>query len=136
MEQPERHRLPNDRDALTHHVCIKYAAEAADGQSTQITEKNAYITVGFFPDTQRVGEVFIKVDKSGGLESVMADLACIFMSLGLQHGIPLDSFVSKLIGVRVEFSGDGWTSNPEIPKCASLVDYLGKWLALKWIRAD
>ncbi len=111
-----RHRLPVERRSLTHHFTVG----GHDG----------YITVGLFPDGQP-GEIFVNIAKEGStLGGLMTSFAKA-ISIGLQYGVPLKLLCEKFSHVRFEPSG--WTSIPEIGFASSIMDYIFRWLQLRFI---
>ena len=110
--RPVRRRMPDEREAITHHFSI--------------ADHDGYVTVGKYEDGSP-GEVFMKMAKQGSTVSGLMDSLAICMSLALQHGVPLQVMVDKLSHMRFEPSG--FTGNPEIPMAKSIVDYLVRWLA-------
>jgi ribonucleoside-diphosphate reductase alpha chain len=116
---PVRRRLPDDRAALTH----KFSVGGQEG----------YITVGLYDDGSP-GEVFVKMSKQGSTVSGLMDSVAIAWSMALQHGVPVESLISKYIDHRFEPSG--FTGNPRIPMARSVVDYLARWMASKFLSAD
>ena len=113
---PVRRRLPDDRAALTH----KFSVGGQEG----------YITVGLYDDGTP-GEVFVKMSKQGSTVSGLMDSVAIAWSMALQHGVPVESLISKYIDHRFEPSG--FTENPRIPMARSVVDYLARWMASKFL---
>lgn len=113
-------KLPEERTGVTHKFSINGSLKG-------------YITANCYPDG-RLAEVFITCHRTGGLERGMTTALAIAISTGLQHGIPLKKFTSKLIGMT--FEPQGLTSNKDIPMCKSLADYLGRWLALKFLPSE
>jgi ribonucleoside-diphosphate reductase alpha chain len=113
---PVRRRLPDDRAALTH----KFSVGGQEG----------YITVGLYDDGTP-GEVFVKMSKQGSTVSGLMDSVAIAWSMALQHGVPVESLISKYIDHRFEPSG--YTENPRIPMARSVVDYLARWMASKFL---
>lgn len=109
--QPCREPLPATRAALTHRF--------------QVAGHEGYIIVGLYPDG-RPGELFVEVARQGSTLGGLMDAIAVQVSLGLQHGVPLEAIVQKMAFVRFEPSGP--TDNPEIPLASSLVDYVGRWL--------
>ncbi len=107
-----RHVLPATRDSITHKFTIG--------------NHEGYLTVGMHPDG-RVGEIFIKMSKEGSTISGMCQAFCRAFSLSLQHGLSLEDAVVRFRGMRFEPMGS--TNNPEIPECASIVDYVARYLA-------
>lgn len=111
-----RHRLPTERISLTHHFTIA-------GQ-------DGYITVGLFPDGQP-GEIFINIAKEGSTLGGLMNSFAKAISIGLQYGVPLKLFCDKFSHTRFEPSG--WTSNPEIGFAKSIMDYIFRWLQLRFL---
>lgn len=119
-----RERLPNDRQSITRSFRLRY--QHTDGRDDVMSFE---FIVGLFPDG-RPGEVFIRADKTGTLASGALDATAVMMSLLLQHGVPLETIVSKLKGIR--FSPSGWTGDKDVPNCSSPLDLLAKWLEYKF----
>ncbi len=117
--RPVRRRMPDEREAITHHFSI--------------ADHDGYITVGKYEDGSP-GEVFMKMAKQGSTVSGLMDSLAICMSLALQHGVPLQVLTDKLSHMRFEPSG--FTGNPEIPMAKSIVDYLVRWLGSKFLSED
>ncbi|HWD25398.1 MAG TPA: ribonucleoside-diphosphate reductase, partial [Acidimicrobiales bacterium] len=80
------------------------------------------------------GEVFMKVSKQGSTLSGVMDAFAIAVSLGLQHGVPLSTFVRKYTNMR--FDPAGITDDPELRLASSLVDYIFRRLALDYLTVD
>jgi ribonucleoside-diphosphate reductase alpha chain len=118
-KKPHRHRLPAERQAITH----KFDVAGHEG----------YITVGLYPDGQP-GEIFLKMAKEGSTVSGLMDTFATSVSLALQYGVPLRDLVNKFAHVRFEPSG--FTGNPEIPIAKSIVDYIFRWLGSRFLPAD
>ncbi|HTW99675.1 MAG TPA: hypothetical protein VMD59_12905, partial [Acidimicrobiales bacterium] len=114
-----RRRLPRKRQSKT------FAFRVADCEG--------YVTVGEYEDHQP-GEVFIKVSKQGSTLSGVMDAFAIAVSLGLQHGVPLSTFVRKYSNIR--FEPAGITDDPELRLASSLVDYIFRRLALDYLPID
>ncbi len=117
--KPPRRRLPDERQAITHHF--------------RIADHDGYITVGMYEDGSP-GEVFMKMAKQGSTVSGLMDSLAICMSLALQYGVPLTTLADKLSHMR--FDPSGFTGNPEIPSAKSIVDYLVRWLSAKFLTED
>ncbi|HEX2297706.1 MAG TPA: hypothetical protein VHH34_04175 [Pseudonocardiaceae bacterium] len=81
-----------------------------------------------------LGEVFTRFGKEGSTTAGLMDLLSIAISLGLQHGVPLQTFVAKFKDQR--FEPMGLTDDPDIPNAASVGDYLARRLAHDWLDAD
>ena len=116
VKQPIRERLPRKRRSNT------FAFRVADC--------DGYVTVGEYADG-RPGEVFMKVAKQGSTLAGIMDAFAIAVSLGLQHGVPLATFVRKYTNVR--FEPAGITDDPEIRIAQSLVDYIFRRLAVDYL---
>ena len=114
-----RTRLPRKRRSNT------FAFRVADCEG--------YVTVGEYEDG-RPGEVFMKVSKQGSTLSGVMDAFSISVSLGLQHGVPLSTFVRKYTNMR--FEPAGITDDPELRLASSLVDYIFRRLALDYLSFD
>ncbi|HEX3471063.1 MAG TPA: vitamin B12-dependent ribonucleotide reductase, partial [Silvibacterium sp.] len=111
-----RHRLPEERASLTH----KFGIAGHEG----------YITVGLYPNGQP-GEIFIKMAKEGSTVSGLMDSFATAVSLSLQHGVPLRVLCEKFAHSRFEPSG--WTGNEHIGYAKSIMDYIFRWLQLRFL---
>jgi ribonucleoside-diphosphate reductase alpha chain len=111
-----RHRLPEERASLTH----KFSIAGHEG----------YITVGLYPNGQP-GEIFIKMAKEGSTVSGLMDSFATAVSLSLQHGVPLKVLCEKFAHTRFEPSG--WTGNEHIGFAKSIMDYIFRWLQLRFL---
>jgi len=116
---PVRRKLPDERAAITHKF--------------RVGEQEGYMTVGLFSDGTP-GEVFINVNKQGSTVSGLMDTVAMLTSYALQYGVPLHELASKLKNSRFEPSGP--TSNRQIPIATSIVDYVFRWLELKFDAAN
>lgn len=114
--RPRRRRLPNERKSITH----KFAVGNHEG----------YITVGLYDDGSP-GELFVTISKEGSVISGLMDSFAKAVSIGLQYGVPLEVLVNKFVHVR--FEPYGFTNNPNIRIAKSIVDYLFRWLAMKFL---
>jgi ribonucleoside-diphosphate reductase alpha chain len=112
----KRRRLPDERQSVTH----KFSVGGHDG----------YLTVGMYEDGTP-GEIFIVMAKAGSTLSGVMDSFATALSLGLQHGVPLRLFVNKFSHVR--FEPHGFTKNPDIPIAKSIIDYIFRWLGIKFL---
>ncbi len=118
-EVPRRRKLPEERHSLTH----KFTVAGHEG----------YIHVGKYEDGSP-GEIFIKMSKEGTTLSGVMDALALALSMNLQYGVPLEVLCQKLVGAR--FEPMGVTTNKEIPRVTSMMDYLGRWLALKFLTKE
>jgi ribonucleoside-diphosphate reductase alpha chain len=116
---PRRRKLPDERHALTH----KFDIQGHEG----------YITVGLFDDGQP-GEIFLVMAKEGSTISGFADAFAQAISYALQYGVPLQDLVDKFSHVRFEPSG--MTKNPDVRFAKSIVDYIFRWMATKFLSTD
>ncbi|MGC8834349.1 MAG: vitamin B12-dependent ribonucleotide reductase, partial [Armatimonadota bacterium] len=114
--KPVRRRLPDERKAITH----KFSVAGHEG----------YITVGMYEDGSP-GEIFIVMSKEGSVISGLMDSFATAISLALQYGVPLSVLVKKFSHVR--FEPAGFTNNKDIPIAKSVIDYIFRWLALKFL---
>ena len=120
MPQPPRHRLPRERESLTH----KFSVAGHEG----------YITAGKYEDGS-LGEIFLTdIGKDGSTLRGMMNAFATAISIGLQYGVPLETFVRKFSYMR--FDPEGMTTNPEIPFAKSLPDYIMRWLASRFLDPD
>ncbi|MFA5800265.1 MAG: hypothetical protein WC840_04880, partial [Candidatus Peribacteraceae bacterium] len=92
-----------------------------------------YLHVGMYEDGSP-GEIFIKMSKEGSTLSGVMDTLALSLSMNLQYGVPLEVLCEKLVHTR--FEPMGMTTNREIPMVKSLMDYLGRWLALKFLSKE
>jgi len=99
----------------------------------RVADCEGYVTVGEYEDG-RPGEVFMKVSKQGSTLSGVMDAFAIAVSLGLQHGVPLSTFVRKYTNMR--FEPAGITDDAELRLASSLVDYIFRRLALDYLSLD
>ena len=116
VERPLRKRLPVERTALTH----KFEVGGHEG----------YITVGLYEDGTP-GEIFLRMAKEGSTVSGLMDSFATAVSLALQYGVPLPALVDKFSHTR--FDPQGFTRNPEIPIAKSVMDYIFRWLASRFL---
>ncbi len=113
--KPKRVRLPDERQAITH----KFSISGHEG----------YLTVGCYPNG-KPGEMFISMAKEGSVVSGLMDSFATSVSIMLQYGVPLKVLVNKFSHARFEPSG--FTSNKEIPIAKSVMDYIFRWMDLKF----
>jgi ribonucleoside-diphosphate reductase alpha chain len=108
-----RRRLPRKRPSQT----VSFSVAGAEG----------YMTAGSYPD-DGLGEVFLKLGKQGSTLAGVMDAFSMAISVGLQYGIPLDSYVAKFTNMR--FEPAGLTDDPDIRLASSVMDYIFRRLAL------
>jgi len=117
--RPARRRLPDERQAITHKF--------------DIAGHEGYITVGLFDDGTP-GEIFLTMEKEGSTISGFADAFAQAISYALQYGVPLPVLVDKFSHARFEPSG--MTKNPEVRFAKSIVDYIFRWMATKFLSQE
>ena len=121
--RPVRKRLPKQRSATV----TRFSVAGAEG----------YMTASTYPD-DGVGEVFLKLGKQGSTLAGVMDAFSVAISVGLQYGIPLESYVAKFTNMR--FEPAGITDDPDIRIASSVMDYIFRRLALDYLpyeqRAD
>ena len=110
-----RRALPLTRQSLTH----KFSIASHEG----------YLTIGLYDDGSP-GEIFIKISKEGSALSGMVQGFCRAFSLALQHGLSIDEAVVRFKGMRFEPCGQ--TSNPDIPEADSIIDYVARYLEIRF----
>ncbi|MET7304569.1 vitamin B12-dependent ribonucleotide reductase [Embleya sp. NPDC005575] len=111
--RPVRKRLPKGRPGIT----TSFSVGGAEG----------YMTANSYPD-DGLGEVFLKMSKQGSTLAGMMDAFSIAVSVGLQYGVPLETYVSKFTNMR--FEPAGLTDDPDVRMAQSIVDYIFRRLAL------
>ncbi len=119
VETPKRRKLPDERNSITHKF--------------DIAGHEGYITVGLFDDGTP-GEIFLVMAKEGSTISGFADAFAQAISYALQYGVPLQALVDKFSHARFEPSG--MTKNPEVRFAKSIVDYIFRWLATKFLNPE
>jgi ribonucleoside-diphosphate reductase alpha chain len=117
--RPVRRRLPRQRPATV----TRFSVAGAEG----------YMTASSYPD-DGVGEVFLKLGKQGSTLAGVMDAFSMAISVGLQYGIPLDSYVAKFTNMR--FEPAGLTDDPDIRIASSVMDYIFRRLALDHLPRD
>lgn len=114
-----RKRLPEDRQSITH----KFSIVGHEG----------YVTIGQYEDGTP-GEMFIRMSKAGSVISGLMDGFALSISMALQYGVPLDVLVEKYTHTRFEPSG--FTANKNIPMTTSILDYIFRWMASKYLKDE
>ncbi|HET8582527.1 MAG TPA: vitamin B12-dependent ribonucleotide reductase, partial [Jatrophihabitans sp.] len=118
-QRPTRKRLPKARPSRT----TSFAVGGAEG----------YMTAGSYPD-DGLGEVFLKLGKQGSTLAGVMDAFSIAVSIGLQYGVPLETYVQKFTNLR--FEPAGLTDDPDIRMAQSVMDYIFRRLALDYLPFD
>ena len=114
-----RHRLPDDRHAVIHKFSVG--------------EHEGYLTVGEYSNGEP-GEVFVHISKEGSTVSGLMDTVGALTSVALQSGVPLETLVRKFSHSRFEPSG--WTRNPQIGYASSILDYVFRWIGMRYLESD
>ncbi|GII54807.1 vitamin B12-dependent ribonucleotide reductase [Planotetraspora thailandica] len=116
VPRPTRRRMPNQRPSLT----TRFTVGGAKG----------YMTASSYPD-DGVGEVFLKMSKQGSTLAGVMDAFSVAISIGLQYGVPLDTYVQKFVNMR--FEPAGLTDDPDVRMAQSVMDYIFRRLALDYL---
>ncbi|WP_347057490.1 vitamin B12-dependent ribonucleotide reductase [Blastococcus sp. HT6-30] len=119
LSHPVRKRLPKKRTSVT----TSFSVAGAEG----------YMTAGMYEDGS-LGEVFLKLGKQGSTLAGVMDAFSIGISLALQHGVPLETYISKFTNMR--FEPAGMTDDPDIRIAQSVMDYIFRRLALDHLPVD
>jgi ribonucleoside-diphosphate reductase alpha chain len=114
--RPVRKRLPKKRPSST----VSFSVAGAEG----------YLTASSYPD-DGLGEVFLKMSKQGSTLAGVMDAFSVAISIGLQYGVPLETYVSKFVNMR--FEPAGMTDDPDIRLSSSVMDYIFRRLALDFL---
>jgi ribonucleoside-diphosphate reductase alpha chain len=117
VEKPVRKRLPKKRPSQT----VSFTVAGAEG----------YLTAGAYPETGDLGEVFLKLGKQGSTLAGVMDAFSIAVSIGLQYGVPLETYVAKFVNTR--FEPAGMTDDPQVRMAQSFIDYIFRRLALDYL---
>jgi ribonucleoside-diphosphate reductase alpha chain len=117
--RPTRKRLPKNRPATT----TSFTVGGAEG----------YMTASRYPD-DGLGEIFLKMSKQGSTLAGMMDAFSIAVSIGLQYGVPLDTYVKKFVNMR--FDPAGLTDDADVRMAQSIMDYIFRRLALDYLPYD
>jgi len=114
--RPVRKRLPKKRPSET----VSFTVGGAEG----------YLTASSYPD-DGLGEVFLKMSKQGSTLAGVMDAFSVAISIGLQYGVPLETYVAKFVNMR--FEPAGMTDDPDVRMAASVMDYIFRRLALDFL---
>jgi len=117
VHRTERKRLPDERPSLTH----KFSIGGHEG----------YLHVGLYPENRMPGEIFITMAKEGSTISGLMDAFATAISISLQYGVPLEDLCNKFSHMR--FEPNGFTNNRQIPIAKSIMDYIFRYLSLKFV---
>ena len=129
MAVAERRPLPDTRDSITHKTII---------QDKAMGNVSLFLTVGLYTEEfggelgGELGEVWINIGKVGTTLRGLTDTIAIELSLLLQYGVPLHEIVDQFRGQT--YAPLGKTTNPDIPECSSIIDYVVQWLELRFLK--
>lgn len=122
MQPRKKLRLPDTRNSVTHKATV----------FSDYGDADIFITAGRYPNG-RIGEVFVNIGLQGSTLRGTLDAWARMVSISLQWGVPIEDIIEKFKAVSFEPSGP--TSNPDIPKCNSVIDYAVQWLEQEVNRA-
>jgi ribonucleoside-diphosphate reductase alpha chain len=114
--KPFRKRLPKSRVSRT----TSFTVGGAEG----------YMTSGAHEDGE-LGEIFLKLGKQGSTLAGVMDAFSIAVSIGLQYGVPLETYVSKF--TNLSFEPAGLTDDADVRMAKSIMDYIFRRLALDYL---
>jgi ribonucleoside-diphosphate reductase alpha chain len=120
----ERRRLPDERKSITRKLRINHSTEAGTPATLDI-----YLHVGLYDDGTP-GELFLKADKMGSTVSGLLDALAMSVSIGLQGGVSLGLYTSKMRGMK--FEPAGMTGDADLGIAHSIVDAVARWLEKKF----
>ncbi|GES01027.1 hypothetical protein Acor_30910 [Acrocarpospora corrugata] len=116
VPRPTRRRMPNQRPSLT----TRFTVGGAKG----------YMTASSYPE-DGLGEVFLKMSKQGSTLAGVMDAFSVAISIGLQYGVPLETYAQKFVNMR--FEPAGMTDDPDVRMAQSVMDYIFRRLALDYL---
>jgi ribonucleoside-diphosphate reductase alpha chain len=119
MAEDHRRKLPSERNSVTRRFVVG--------------GMKGYVTVGLFEDGTP-GEVFVKMSKTGATLSGLLDSWSIMVSIALQHGAPLATICDKMAYTR--FDPSGFTGDEEIPYASSVMDWIARWMAKRFLGTE
>jgi len=120
-----RKRLPDERQAITKKFKLPYP------KNGEVRIVKGYATVGLYEDGTP-GEIFIVLDQTGTSARGYVDAFATVASIALQYGVPLEVIARKMIGTK--FGPAGATGDAEIPMASSVLDYVFRWLLMKFAK--
>lgn len=117
---PAHRNMPKEHPAMQHEFRIKGF--------------KGYLTMGMYPEDNKLGEIFINFAKQGSTLQGMAMAWAIAISMGLQRGVPLEDYVRMF--AHTSFEPAGFTDNPQIPFATSIPDYVVRYLASRYLSPE
>ncbi len=121
-----RERLPAERKGRTKRIHLRYTTERGPA------DLKLYVSTGEYPDG-RLGEIFLKADRTGSTISGLLDALSVTASLALQSGVPVETLVEKW--ERMQFEPAGTTTDPDLPRVSSIVDAIARWIRRRYCPA-
>jgi hypothetical protein len=117
---------------MEQHVARQHPPRRRHGYTVQfdVGGVTGHLTTNAYPDG-KLGELWVRIDRQGNPVSGFLDSLSAAVSLGLQHGVPLESYVAKYVGMHFEPFGP--VSDPEICYARSVPDYVFRRLALDYL---
>jgi ribonucleoside-diphosphate reductase alpha chain len=119
VEKPIRKRMPRSRQSIT----TSFSVGGAEGYMTSGAHENG-----------ELGEIFLKLGKQGSTLAGVMDAFSIAISIALQYGVPLETFISKF--TNMNFEPAGLTDDPDVRMSQSVMDYVFRRLALDYLDFD
>ena len=121
-----RERLPDERAGRTKRIHLHYRVDSG------VADLKIYVSTGEYSDG-RLAEIFLKADKAGSTISGLLDALAMTASLALQSGVSVEALMQKW--ERLQFAPAGTTTDPEIPRAASIVDAIARWIRRRYCPA-
>ena len=133
--KPTREKLPDERKSVCKTFRIPRQTKKCEhcGEEIKRGPLKMYVHVGLYEDG-RPGELFIKADQEGSMARGALDAVAMSLSMAWQYGVPFEASVRKLAGMR--FDPMGMTGDPACPIVSSPLDYVARWLLLKFGQKD
>jgi ribonucleoside-diphosphate reductase alpha chain len=122
-----RERLPDVRPSINHKLVL------CQHRGNKVERIHFYIIAGMYED-KRPAELFVTVNKGNGMIAGFLKVIAILISLCLQYGVPFMKIYEKL--AYQSFEPSGFTENPEIHSCSSVVDYIMQWMKQKFMSEE
>jgi ribonucleoside-diphosphate reductase alpha chain len=117
---PQRRNMPKDHPAMQHEFKIKGF--------------KGFLTMGLYPEDNKLGEIFLNFTKQGSTLQGLAMAWAVAISMGLQRGVPLEDYVRMFS--HMSFEPAGFTDNEQIPFATSVPDYIVRYLATRYLSSE
>lgn len=117
---PQRRNMPKDHPAMQHEFKIKGF--------------KGFLTMGLYPEDNKLGEIFLNFTKQGSTLQGLAMAWAVAISMGLQRGVPLEDYVRMFS--HMSFEPAGFTDNEQIPFATSVPDYIVRYLATRYLSPE